>query len=79
MTWMAYGFALAGTGLFVIPHDAGLGQLVAEARDAANVDHTRALLGLTLIVVGVLARRLRRCPGPQAPRLSRRRERWPPR
>ena len=35
MTWMAYGFALAGTGLFVIPHDAGLGQLIVEARDAA--------------------------------------------
>jgi len=55
MTWMAYGFALAGTGLFVIPHDAGLGQLLAEARDAGNADHTRALLGLALIVVGVLA------------------------
>ena len=31
MTWMAYGFFLAGTGLFVIPHDAGLGQLIAFA------------------------------------------------
>ena len=55
MTWMAYGFALAGIGLFVIPHDAGLGQLIAEARDAANADHTRALLGLALIVVGIAA------------------------
>jgi ABC-type nitrate/sulfonate/bicarbonate transport system permease component len=55
MTWMAYGFALAGTGLFIIPHDAGLGQLLAEARDAANLDHVRALIGLILIVVGVAA------------------------
>ena len=52
---MAYGFALAGTGLFVIPHDAGLGQLIAEARDAGNLDHTRALIGLVLILVGVAA------------------------
>jgi len=55
MTWMAYGFALAGTGLFVIPHDAGLGQLIAEARDGGNVDHTRAFIGLALIVAGVAA------------------------
>ena len=26
-----------------------------DARDAANIDHTRALIGLTLIVVGVAA------------------------
>ncbi len=55
MTWMAYGFALAGTGLFVIPHDAGLGQLIAEARNAADIDHTRALIGLALIAIGLAA------------------------
>ena len=55
MAWMATGFLLAGIGLFTIPHDAGLGRLVEEARDAAAGDHTRALIGLTLIVAGVVA------------------------
>jgi APA family basic amino acid/polyamine antiporter len=55
MTWMAYGFFLAGVGLFVIPHDAGLGQLLAEARDAGAQDHGRALAGLALILVGLAA------------------------
>ena len=55
MTWMAYGFFLAGIGLFVIPHNAGLGRLIAEARDAASGDHTRALVGLGLIVAGFAA------------------------
>jgi APA family basic amino acid/polyamine antiporter len=51
----AMGFLLAGVGLFVIPHDAGLFQLIAEARNAASPDHGRALLGLVLIVAGVAA------------------------
>jgi len=55
MAWMAVGFLFAGLGLFTIPHDAGLGQLIAEARDAALADHTRAQIGLTLIVAGLLA------------------------
>jgi APA family basic amino acid/polyamine antiporter len=55
MTWMAYGFALAGLGLFVIPHDAGLGRLIAEALDSADADHTRSLFGLGLIVVGLMS------------------------
>ena len=49
------GFFLAGIGLFVIPHDAGLPRLLQEAATAANPDHTRALWGLILIVVGLLA------------------------
>jgi APA family basic amino acid/polyamine antiporter len=55
MSWMAVGFLLAGIGLFTIPHDAGLGRLIAEARDLTADDHTRALIGLTLIVAGTLA------------------------
>jgi len=55
MSWMAVGFLLAGIGLFVIPHDAGLGRLIEEARDRYAVDHTRAVIGLTLIVAGLFA------------------------
>jgi len=50
----ALGFLLAGVGLFVIPHDAGLGELLQEAAAAGNPDHGRALIGLTLIVAGLL-------------------------
>jgi APA family basic amino acid/polyamine antiporter len=55
MTWMAYGFLFAGAGLFVIPHDAGLTQLVAEASDASATGHVRALIGLGLILTGLAA------------------------
>ncbi|HEV8579405.1 MAG TPA: amino acid permease [Thermoanaerobaculia bacterium] len=48
------GFLLTAAGLFTIPHNAGLGQLLAEASDAAAGDHTRALVGLTLIGVGLI-------------------------
>ena len=51
----AFGFLMAGIGLFLIPHDAGLGQLIAEAGNAAHPDHGRALLGLFLIVGGIVA------------------------
>ena len=51
----AFGFLMAGIGLFLIPHDAGLGQLIAEAGNAAHPDHGRALFGLLLIVGGVVA------------------------
>jgi APA family basic amino acid/polyamine antiporter len=50
----AAGFLLAGIGLFVIPHHAGLGELVAEAAGAASPDHGRALAGLLLIVAGIV-------------------------
>jgi hypothetical protein len=39
--------------LFIIPHDAGPGRLLAEA-GAAGPDHGRALAGLTLILAGLL-------------------------
>jgi basic amino acid/polyamine antiporter, APA family len=48
------GFLLTAVGLFTIPHDAGLGRLLAEAGDAAAGDHARALLGLSLIGVGLI-------------------------
>jgi APA family basic amino acid/polyamine antiporter len=49
------GFFLAGIGLFVIPHDAGPGQLLHEAVTASTADHTRALWGLLLIAAGLVA------------------------
>ncbi|HEX4961446.1 MAG TPA: amino acid permease [Thermoanaerobaculia bacterium] len=48
------GFLLTATGLFAIPHDAGLGTLVSQAASAAAADHTRSLVGLLLIVVGLV-------------------------
>ncbi|HKV06757.1 MAG TPA: amino acid permease [Thermoanaerobaculia bacterium] len=51
----ALGFFLAGVGLFIIPHDAGLGELIQEATTEAMKDHTRALIGLILIVGGIVA------------------------
>jgi APA family basic amino acid/polyamine antiporter len=51
----ALGFFLAGVGLFVIPHNAGLRALLSEAANAAAGDHTRALIGLSLIAVGIVA------------------------
>ncbi|HEX7184491.1 MAG TPA: amino acid permease [Thermoanaerobaculia bacterium] len=50
----AIGFLLAGVGLFTIPHDAGLGQLLREAASSAEPDHLRALIGLILIVGGTV-------------------------
>jgi APA family basic amino acid/polyamine antiporter len=51
----ALGFLLTAVGLFIIPHDAGLGRLVSEATNTSADDHTRALSGLLLIVLGLLA------------------------
>jgi basic amino acid/polyamine antiporter, APA family len=51
----AVGFFLAGIGLFVIPHDAGLGELIREATTEGAKDHLRALIGLTMIVSGIVA------------------------
>ena len=48
------GFLLTAVGLFTIPHDAGLGRLIAEAGNAASEDHSRALIGLSLIAVGLV-------------------------
>jgi len=48
------GFLLTAVGLFTIPHNAGLTQLLAEAGNAASADHDRALFGLALIGVGLI-------------------------
>ncbi|MGE0641684.1 MAG: amino acid permease [Thermoanaerobaculia bacterium] len=55
MRLMALGFLLAGVGLFLIPHDAGIGRLIREASTSGAEDHFRALLGLVLIVGGLAA------------------------
>jgi len=51
---MALGWFLAACGLFVIPHDAGPTQLFHEMVTTAEGDHTRALVGLSLIGVGLV-------------------------
>lgn len=48
---VAFGFLLAGLGLFVIPHDAGPGELLALAMDS----NARAAIGLAMIAVGMVA------------------------
>jgi APA family basic amino acid/polyamine antiporter len=50
----AAGLQRLGIGLFTIPHDAGLGQLLAEAGNSGAPDHMRALIGLILIAAGVI-------------------------
>jgi APA family basic amino acid/polyamine antiporter len=49
----ALGFLLVACGLFTIPHDAGPSRLISEALDSGADDHTRALVGLSLIVIGL--------------------------
>jgi APA family basic amino acid/polyamine antiporter len=49
------GFLFAAVGLFTIPHDAGLPTLVQEALSGAATDHLRSLIGLSLIVLGLIA------------------------
>ncbi len=48
------GFLLTAAGLFTIPHSAGLGTLLSQAGNALAADHTRSLVGLLLIVVGLV-------------------------
>lgn len=48
------GLLVIAIGLFTIPHDAGVGQLLREAGDAAGEHHGRALVGLILIGVGLI-------------------------
>jgi len=48
---VAFGFLLAGVGLFVIPHQAGPGELVA----LASASDPRASIGLSMIALGAIA------------------------
>ncbi|HEU4930144.1 MAG TPA: amino acid permease, partial [Candidatus Krumholzibacteria bacterium] len=48
---VAFGFLLAGAGLFVIPHDAGPSELWALASDS----NLRAAIGLLMISLGTIA------------------------
>jgi APA family basic amino acid/polyamine antiporter len=47
------GFFLVGLGLFVIPHDAGPVRLLSEAFGNGEIDHTRSLVGLSMIGLGL--------------------------
>ena len=50
----ALGFLLVAIGLFVIPHDAGFGQLFEEAKTSGAENHNRALFGMLCIGIGLL-------------------------
>ncbi len=50
----ALGFFLIAVGLFTIPHDANPAALVRTALSADADEHTRALIGLLLILIGVV-------------------------
>lgn len=49
----ALGFLLMAAGLFTIPHDAGVGQLMREASSMSEAGHTRAVVGLIMIGIGL--------------------------
>jgi hypothetical protein len=50
----ALGFLLAAAGLFFIPHDAGPAELLREAVTTGAEGHWRALVGLSLLAVGLV-------------------------
>jgi APA family basic amino acid/polyamine antiporter len=50
----ALGLLLTAIGLFTIPHDAGVGQLLSEATTAGEPGHNRAVVGLIMIAIGVV-------------------------
>jgi len=54
MKAMSWGFAIAGIGLFAIPHSAGPLELMRSAGDAGDPEHWRSLLGGLAIAVGVV-------------------------
>jgi APA family basic amino acid/polyamine antiporter len=49
------GFLAVAVGLFVIPHNAGIRQLIHEATTTGAENHTSALFGLVLIILGLIA------------------------
>jgi basic amino acid/polyamine antiporter, APA family len=50
-----FGFLLVAAGLFIIPHDLGPAAILNAAKDAAADRHDRAVYGLLLILVGLVA------------------------
>jgi APA family basic amino acid/polyamine antiporter len=48
------GFLLTASGLFTIPHNAGLTELLYLAGTPADVGHGRSLFGLSMIVIGLV-------------------------
>src|SRR5256714_8982562 len=50
----ALGLLLTAIGLFTIPHDAGVGQLMEEATTAGAQSHNRAVVGLIMIAIGIV-------------------------
>jgi APA family basic amino acid/polyamine antiporter len=50
----ALGFLAIAAGLFTIPHDAGLGELIRLAASESDAHHGRALSGLLLMAVGAI-------------------------
>ena len=50
----ALGFLLVSIGLFTIPHDAGIRQLIDEATTSGAEHHGRALTGFALIIIGLI-------------------------
>ncbi|HEY0783970.1 MAG TPA: amino acid permease, partial [Thermoanaerobaculia bacterium] len=48
------GVFVLALGLFTIPHDAGPMKLLAQAGAAADPDHTRSLVGLTMMAIGLV-------------------------
>jgi len=50
----SWGFALAGVGLFVIPHSAGPSELLRAAGNGSDPEHWRSLIGSVAIVGGLM-------------------------
>jgi MFS family permease len=54
MKAMGFGFFVAAMGLFVVPHNAGPGQLLGLAGDEHAIGHTRSQIGLVLVATGLV-------------------------
>ena len=54
MNAMTWGFLAAGIGLFAVPHDANLFELVRTATDSSASGHLRAAIGCAMVVAGAL-------------------------
>jgi basic amino acid/polyamine antiporter, APA family len=50
----ALGFLLLAVGLFTVPHDIGFTRVFSAAVTSGTDQHTRSLIGVILIVVGIL-------------------------